>query len=64
MKTQGKNQTNQKRRMIMNGTMKRYNEMNSELIPENYNFSAYSMAAVAGGILLCLGIVLYAILSV
>lgn len=48
----------------MNGTMKRYNEMNSELIPENYNFSAYSMAAVAGGILLCLGIVLYAILSV
>ncbi|MBQ9086799.1 MAG: hypothetical protein IJY47_06395 [Clostridia bacterium] len=50
----------------MNGTMKRtgYEAMNSDLIPENCNFSVYSMAAMAGGILLCLGIVLYAILTV
>lgn len=50
----------------MNGTMKRtgYESMNTELIPESCNFSAYSMAALAGGILLCLGIVLYAFLTV
>ena len=50
----------------MNGTMKRtgYETMNSELIPADCNFSTYSMAAIAGGILLCLGIVLYAILTV
>ncbi len=50
----------------MNGTMKRtgFEAMNPEVIPADCNFSAYSMATIAGGILLCLGIVLYAILTV
>lgn len=48
----------------MNGSMRRSNyEIESRLMAEDCNFSAYSMAAVAGGILLCLGIVLYALIT-
>ena len=55
----------------MNGTMKRenfkqfekYEQFEKDLAPENCNFSGYSMAMVAGAILLCLGIVIYAILT-
>ena len=35
----------------------------SELVAPNCNASAFSMAAVAGGLLMCLGIILYAILT-
>ena len=54
-----------KRRKIMNGTIKRenYEQVEEEIISRNCNFSGYSMAAVAGGILLCIGIVIYAILT-
>ena len=38
-------------------------EGDEAVVSENCNFSAYSMAAVAGGILLCIGIVLYALLT-
>ncbi len=49
----------------MNGTMKQtgYDYVESKLMAENCNFSVYSMAAVAGGILLCFGIILYALLT-
>ena len=49
----------------MNGTMKRtgYDYLDSKLMSENCNFSVYSMAAVAGGFLLCVGIILYALLT-
>ncbi len=55
----------------MNGSMKRtdfvtycLNREEKKPIEETYHFSGYSMAAVAGGILLCLGIILYAFLTV
>ncbi len=54
----------------MNGIMKRnkyetyYENTDDQLMPDGCNFSGYSMAAMAGGILLCLGIILYAILTV
>ena len=35
----------------------------SELVAENCNASGFSLAAVAGGILMCLGIILYAIFT-
>ena len=38
-------------------------EIDSKLTSEDCNFSLYSMAAVAGGILLCIGIILYALLT-
>ena len=49
----------------MNGTIKRenYEELENEMINRNCNFSGYSMATVAGGILLCIGIVIYAVLT-
>ena len=48
----------------MNGTMRQnHYEIDSKLMADNCNFSGYSMAAVAGGILLCLGILLYAFLT-
>ena len=48
----------------MNGTIREPNyQMESKLTAENCNFSIYSMAAMAGGILLGIGIVLYAILT-
>lgn len=49
----------------MNGTIKRenYEQVEEEIISRNCNFSGYSMTAVAGGILLCIGIVIYAILT-
>ena len=49
----------------MNGTIKRenYEQIENEMISRNCNFSGYSMATVAGGILLCIGIVIYAILT-
>lgn len=48
----------------MNGTLKHTNYEIGEgrLTAENCNFSGYSMAAIAGGILLCIGIVLYALI--
>ena len=36
--------------------------MDMRLIPETCNCSGYTMATVAGGLLLCLGIILYALL--
>lgn len=36
--------------------------MDMRLIPENCNCSGYTMATVAGGILSCLGIILYALI--
>ena len=48
----------------MNGSIRKNNyEMESNLVAENCNVSVYSMAATAGGILMCVGIVLYAILT-
>lgn len=48
----------------MNGTIREPSyEMESKLTADNCNFSVYSMAAMAGGILLGIGIVLYAILT-
>ena len=42
---------------------KNENEMlDMNLIPETCNCSGYTMAAVAGGLLLCLGIIIYALL--
>ena len=53
-----------KRSKNMNGTMRRNQyELDSKLMAEDCNFSTYSMAAVAGGILLCIGIILYALLT-
>ena len=54
-----------KRRKTMNGTIERknYDEIDNEIINQNCNFSGFSMASVAGGILLCVGIVIYAILT-
>ena len=37
-------------------------EMDMRLIPETCNCSGYTMAMVAGGLLSCLGIILYAII--
>ncbi len=42
---------------------KSYEQTENEIMPENCNFSGYSMATVAGSILLCIGIVIYAILT-
>ena len=36
--------------------------MDMRLIPESCNCSGYTMAMVAGGLLLCLGIILYALI--
>lgn len=49
----------------MNGTIEKdkYEQIEKEIISQNCNFSGYSMATVAGGILLCVGIVIYAILT-
>ena len=48
----------------MNGTIRQTKyEMDSKLVAENCNFSIYSMVAMAGGILLCAGIILYALLT-
>ena len=49
----------------MNGTIdrKNYEQVETELMDQNCNFSGYSMAAVASSILLCIGIVVYAILT-
>ena len=33
------------------------------IVPENLNCSAYTMATVAAGILFCVGIVIYALLT-
>ena len=55
----------------MNGSIKRtdyakfeYEQVESKPLAENCNFSGFSMAAVAGGLLLCVGIVIYALLTV
>ena len=37
--------------------------MGAALVAENCNCSGFSMAAVAGALLLCLGIVVYALLT-
>ncbi len=48
----------------MNGSIRETNyEMESKLMADNCNFSVYSMVAMAGGLLLCMGIVLYAFLT-
>lgn len=51
----------------MNGTMKRENferfEIENNLVSEDCKASGFSMAAVAGGILLCIGIIIYAVLT-
>lgn len=40
----------------------RYHGMDMRLVPEDCHCSGYTMAAVAGGLLLCLGIIIYALL--
>lgn len=49
----------------MNGTIKRedYQNLITEDVCEKTNFSGYSMATVAGGVLLCIGIIIYAVLT-
>jgi len=49
----------------MNGTIdkEKYEAIMTDVMPEGTKSSGYSMAAVAGGILLCIGIVIYAILT-
>ena len=49
----------------MNGSIKRtnYEVIEDKLMAEGCNFSGYSMAAIAGGLLFCLGIIFYAILA-
>ena len=53
----------------MNGTIEREryevmeNENVNEIVSEKCGISGYSMATVGGGILLCIGIILYAILT-
>ena len=39
-----------------------YNGMDMHLVQEDCNCSGYTMAAVAGGLLLCLGVIVYALL--
>jgi hypothetical protein len=66
MKSQrGTQYQKRKRRKTMNGTIKRenYEQVETEIMNQYCNFSGYSMAAIAGGILLCVGIVIYAILT-
>ena len=48
----------------MSGNMEGHenNGMDMRLIPETCNCSGYTMGAVAGGLLLCIGIIIYAIL--
>lgn len=55
----------------MNGSMKKtgyrsfeIREVENKPVAEKCNFSGFSMAAVAGSLLLCLGIIVYAILTV
>ena len=49
----------------MNGTIERknYAYVENDIMSEDCGFSGYSMAAMAGGILLCIGIIIYAILT-
>ena len=49
----------------MNGTIERknYEQIENEITSPNGNFSGFSMAAVAGSVLLCIGIVIYAVLT-
>ena len=49
----------------MNGTMKKenYNQFEKETASELGKFSGFSMAAVGGSILLCIGIIIYAVLT-
>ena len=49
----------------MNGTIERINftEVKDETEQKVGNFSGFSMAAVGGSILMCIGIVIYAILT-
>lgn len=51
--------------ITMNGTIERINftEVKDETEQKVGNFSGFSMAAVGGSILMCIGIVIYAILT-
>ena len=40
-----------------------YEEQEEALVAENCNASGFSLAAMAGGILMCIGIVVYALLT-
>ena len=46
----------------MTGELRQFKNEDMKILPENYNCSVYSMAAVAGCLLLCVGIVIYALL--
>ena len=46
----------------MTGDLRQRNAEDMKIVPENCNCSVYSMAAVAGCLLLCIGIVIYALL--
>ena len=54
------NITKENRNMSGNIRKNENETMDMRLIPENCNCSGYTMAMVAGGLLLCLGIILYA----
>ena len=46
----------------MTGDLRQVKNEEMNILPENCNCSVYSMAAVAGCLLLCIGIVIYALL--
>lgn len=49
--------------MKMSGNLERRTNEDMRIVPENFGGSVYSMATVACGILLCVGIIIYALLG-
>ena len=47
----------------MTKEFRQISEENVKLVTENCNCSGYTMAAVAGCLLLCLGIIIYALIG-
>ena len=47
----------------MTGNLERKNNEDMMIVSESFGGSVYSMAAVLGGILLCAGIIIYALLG-
>lgn len=47
----------------MTGDIRRMMEEENRILTENCNCSVYTMAAVAGCLLLCVGIIIYALIG-
>ena len=47
----------------MTGNLEKRTNEEMRIVSENYNGSVYSMATVACGLLLCVGIIIYALLA-